>query len=579
MFDPYRMIVINTVFSLILLISIAYYRFIYPKKTVNLFILLILISLLPLISILRKGPYESGDFSIHVKIAMSFYQNLQDGNFIPQWNNMTCFGYGSALFNFFYLLPYYIISFFHLLNFPFITSVKLLLFFSFIFSGIAMFLFMKQNFGKKSAFAASIIYLFTPYHLINMHFRVDIAETLSFVFLPLIFLATTKIINNDKNKIWFFIQEFLIFLLIITHQVISLAIFPFVIFYGIFLWFMNKKKKIKTILIYFLSLILGLLVSGFFWIPVLFEKKYIFWGNNATINFPKISEFFYSPWRYGLLFQGPKGELSFLLGYIQWFIIFIAIFLIFKNKFKEKKLLLFFLSSFIFIFIMMQSLSKPFWEFIPLIKNFQFSYRLLTLEVFFISVITGIVVKKINKTWFVAIICFLAILSTILNWGNRGVIPEINDNYLKSEALRGDTGLDMGDLTQPKWVNQKILLIKKPAKSPIEILVGEANILNSKKYITKHEYKIQVKKNTLFKENTFYFPGWKLKVNGKDYPFNFENQQYPGIITFNLNQGDYDIELIFTATNIRIITRILSLITLFSSLIYFLIFRRRFPKL
>ncbi|HVZ59142.1 MAG TPA: hypothetical protein VG935_05305, partial [Patescibacteria group bacterium] len=77
--QPYRMIVVSLFFSTLLILATAFYYFIYPKKKPNLFVLLILISLLPLISILRQGSYESGDLSLHTKLAMQFFDNLHEG--------------------------------------------------------------------------------------------------------------------------------------------------------------------------------------------------------------------------------------------------------------------------------------------------------------------------------------------------------------------------------------------------------------------------------------------------------------------------------------------------------------------
>src|SRR3989338_3935244 len=124
MIDPYRMIVINFIASFSLLFGILIYKFIYPRGKFNFLFILILISLLPLISMLRKGTYESGDLSIHVGFATSFYESLMDGNFIPRWSSQIIYGYGYPLFIFVYPLPYYMASLLHFLGFTFINFLK-----------------------------------------------------------------------------------------------------------------------------------------------------------------------------------------------------------------------------------------------------------------------------------------------------------------------------------------------------------------------------------------------------------------------------------------------------------------------
>ena len=185
--DSAHMAIYNLIFSLVLFAGILIYRYIYPKKKINLIVLLILISILPLLSILRPGSYESGDMSINAIKTMSFYSSLREGHFIPHWAGNLNALYGYPLFVFTYPLPYYLAAFFHVFGFSFIDSIKCLLITAFIASGLTMYLFLKNEFGEKAAFVGSICYLFSPYHLMDMQFRVDIGETLAFVFLPSFF--------------------------------------------------------------------------------------------------------------------------------------------------------------------------------------------------------------------------------------------------------------------------------------------------------------------------------------------------------------------------------------------------------
>lgn len=191
MLPTYKMVVLNLILSTLLLLGLIIYRYLFRRK-VNLFFLLMLISLLPIISILRTGTYESGDLSLHTQRLMSFYNLLFNYNLIPRWTPEFNAGYGDPHFLFAYFLPYFMGSIFHFIGFSFLTSVKLLLTFSFILSGATMYFWVKDELGQKSGFVAGIFYLFMPYHLVDLHFRVSIAETLSFVFLPLALLGTKK---------------------------------------------------------------------------------------------------------------------------------------------------------------------------------------------------------------------------------------------------------------------------------------------------------------------------------------------------------------------------------------------------
>src|SRR3989344_6658230 len=196
MIDPYRMVFVNGIASLLVLTGVIIYRYVYPKRKINLFILLLIISILPIISIFRVGTYESGDFNIHIRRSMEFYRLLSQGDIMPSWAGDLNATYGYPLFIFNYILPYYLISFFHLIGFSFMYSLKIFLALSFIFSGIFMYLFSKQIFKNNLAtFTSSVFYLLTPYHLISTHFKITIGEILAYALIPLVFYFINKFLN------------------------------------------------------------------------------------------------------------------------------------------------------------------------------------------------------------------------------------------------------------------------------------------------------------------------------------------------------------------------------------------------
>jgi hypothetical protein len=559
MIDPYRMVFVNIVALLLVIIGTLFYTYIYPKKKVNLFALLVIISLLPLISILRKGSFESGGFTDYVKFSISFYQSLKEGILVPQWDAFRCGGYGCPQFLFMYTLPYYFVSFFHFLGMSLVGSIKLLLALTYFFSGLTMYFFVKDWLGKTSAFVAAIFYLFAPYHFVDMHFRTDIAEVLCFVFLPIQFWAAKKVIEGASWK-WIGIGAVNIVLLIMSHQAISLSAMPFVFAFGIFLWLKNKKRQLKNLLAFFITFILGLLLSTFYWLPILIESKNIFWGIHGNILFVHPwTMFFFSPWLGGFLYQGHYGELSFILGYMHWFVIATAVYFLIKKRIitELRPVTIFLLIAFTVFFFMMFEVSKPIWEITPIINKFQFSYRFLIFLSFIASLIGAILVKNIKNKWIIIIICFLTISITILNWGHRRTIPEIDDVYLKRELL---TSTPLFEVTIPEWIDYKINPPPSLPEKKIELLDGNATIVARERTTTKHSYQIDVKETATFRENTFYFPGWNLLVNNKPHPFSYRENN--GVINFSLPNGSHTVDLVFTNTKTVSFAQTVSLLTL-----------------
>lgn len=571
MLPQYKMVLINVIASIILITCLLLYKFIYSRKKINLFVLLILISILPLISVLREGIYESGDLSLHVAFLIPFFDSLKEGNIPPIWNEYVLHGYGYPLYLFIYPLPYYFSSFFHSVGFSFINSIKIILIFAYIFSGIGMYVFVKEELKNSiSAFTASIFYLFAPYHLVDMHFRVAIGENLAFMFLPFCFYSIKKM-SSSLSRIWIIFFSISFALLILSHQAVSLISVPFLFVY-VFLLYRRIKQKKEFIVFASTAFLISLLLSLFYWFPVIIEARYTNLFSKNSVSFPSFFDFIYSPWRWGFLYQGHKGELSFVVGYMHWLVIFLSPILLFKKSFSsfktlfslkkikssEKQLYCISIISFLIVFIMMQEISKPIWMSIFLLKGFQFSYRLLIFSAFFSAIIAGILSIKIKRRIIIYLICIATVSLTILNWGNRNTIPEITDNILRASLLQSlnkvGPGTTIWTITDDKL---------KQKKSNIDVFYGNAKIKQINRNSTKHEYLINVlSQSATFRENTLYFPNWIVKSNNKTVPFTYEDITFPGLIVFNLKKGLYKIEIEFLDTKVRSVSKNISFGTL-----------------
>ena len=561
MLDPYRMVFVNIIASSLVLTGILFYKFIYPKKKINLFALLLVISILPIISIFRTGAYESGDFGIHVRRTMEFYSLISQGNLMPTWAADLNATYGYPLFAFNYTLPYYIISLFHLLGFSFIASLKLFLASNFVLSGIFMYLFSKNYFKNTlSAFTVSIFYLFTPYHLISLHFKITIGEILAYTFTPLVFYFASKFLGN-KKFINLLLSGFSLGLVTLSHIVVGIFLIPVLCLYITF----ETKQFYKGVL-YSLGIILVFLLTSMYqWAAPLIYKPYLFITANPSdpskaFYFPTIADLLYSPWRFGLLFQGPKGELSFLLGYAQLLTVLIIVFLLLKNRIKKeyKKIALLWIVLFFATVFLITPQSIFIWRFLPVINEVG-SQRLLILASFFTSLFAGYITIIYNKRKLIiyGMIVF-AIGTTILNWGQRRVIPEINDSVLRENLAIGIKWGDEHFYALPRWIDQKQLWFSKIPNSHLEILSGNATVKNLNRTSTNHQYLINAKTPISIRENTLYFPGWLLTSNGKFISTQIDKR---GIITANLPAGLQKIELKYQDLFMFKLTKIISVIS------------------
>jgi len=517
---------------------------------------------------IRSGPYESGDMQINAIKTMSHFKSLSEGNLIPQWSGELNATYGYPLFLFTYPLPYYMGSLFHLIGFSFINSMKVDLALPYILSGMFMFLYLKEKFSDLSSLIGSIFYLFAPYHLVDLHFRATLGEMFAYIFLPLTLFIIDRSIHSNR-MIYKISLSISVALLTLSHQAISLFFVPILSLYIIIF---RKPRSPFTILTALIPVLIGLLLSSFYWLPVIFETKFTHQPEYAkTMEFSSLSQLIFSPWRYGLLFQGHYGELSFIIGYAHILIIIISIYLIIKRRIKkmDQELITFSLLLIILLSFMTTSYSKMIWDLVPIIKNFQFSWRLLAIIIFFNSIMAAVVVNSIKEKKIVVLLGIIAISYTMLNWGNRGTIPAITDNSLY-KTLPESTAIDEGLAPAiPKWTNSKFPFMAERPLYHLEISSGTGEFIQLERTSTHHQYIINAKTNLLLRENTIYFPGWIILDNHKIITFNYSGTLTPGVISFNLSKGLHLLDVKYIDTQIVQLGKIISAITLIGMIPYF----------
>ncbi len=581
MIDPYRMVLVNLVASCLVLVGVIIYRFIYPKKKVNLFFLLIVISILPIISVFRAGDYESGDFNIHIYRIMSFYDSLAEGHLMPSWAGELNATYGNPLFVFNYSLPYYVVSLIHFIGFSFISSMKIYLGLNLYLSAIFMFIWIKKITNHQfAAFTSAIFYLFNPYHLIDVHFRATLGEAAIFTLTPLLLYFITLFIQK-RNFVYFLLIGLTSQALFLAHPMVAGI---FIIISALFAILVNTKKKFNNIFLTLLALIIGAIGSSYSWISFLIYSPYMFPNPFRSVFQDTFSGLFYSPWRYGFLFQGPKGELAYIIGYTQIFVIVVVITLLIKRNISKKLIPIYMFWLFIFFAVLffMSPYSKSIWQSFSFLSMLQ-SNRLLLPIALCTSVLAGYLAIYFSKTKRGAIFIYVLLLATIgytiLNWGQRRVIPEINDDVLrqgiwKSTANEGITAYFLNN----KWADINNFWFTKLPNTHIEITQGNGSIKKIRRTSILHAYIIDAKTPLTVKENTLYFPGWSLKSN--DIPIKI----YPGkrgVINVNLPSGKQYVELTYNDILPYRIAKSISASTfgiLFVILIYLSLLRRLTPK-
>ncbi|HSX09762.1 MAG TPA: 6-pyruvoyl-tetrahydropterin synthase-related protein [Candidatus Saccharimonadales bacterium] len=557
MHEGYKLVILSIISTIILLIGIILYRYIYPKKKINFLILLVIVSLPLIINIFRPGAYESGDFNIHIYRIVSFYNDLQQGQVMPSWASELNATYGYPLFIFNYTLPYYIVSLFHFFGFSFILSMKIFLAINFLLSGIFMYLFAKNLFKNVfAAFSAAIFYQFAPYHLIDENFKIVVGEILIFTLLPLAFYFLLQFYKK-RTFLLFAFSSLTIAFLIMSHVVI--AFFCMALFF-IYISFVSIKSKNKRFILDILGIyIISAIMTCYIWLTPLFLSKYTILSKMYLSAFDSISfvQLLYAPWRFGFLFQGPKGEIPYLIGYTQIFIIIVMIILLITKKISEKykKYVIFWTITTLLICFLITSQANFIWLISPLLAETG-SHRLFILLVFCIAILAGYLYTIYpKKTKLLSVLLIITIFYTILNWGQRDVLPKIIDQTLINSVALSTANGEGHFYANSLYRNPNHPWFTSIPKDHVTILSGSGEIKQIKRTTIYHKYIVDAKTQLKIQENTLYFPGWQVYNDSKIIAVNHNNQ---GVITFTIPKGLHLIEVNYTDIAVYALLKLIS---------------------
>jgi hypothetical protein len=101
--------------------------------------------------------------------------------------------------------------------------------------------------------------------------------------------------------------------------------------------------------------------------------------------------------------------------------------------------------------------------------------------------------------------------------------------------------------------------MEKRPKEAIEIAAGEASISRFKRTTTEHNYIVKANTPTRLVENTLYFPGWKVWVDGRQVEVEFQDPNYRGLMTFWVEEGMHEISVRFGETKLRKVANLIAL--------------------
>jgi hypothetical protein len=512
--------------------------------------------------IFHGGVPGRGDMVFHLFQSEQFSMALHEGTLFPRWLCDYNNGYGSPVSVFYAPLSYYFVSLIHLFVPSLVMSMVIGVWSAFFLSGMTMFIAAKRLFGNGSLLAA-ILYQTLPFHVSDFYVRGNFAEFLAFAWLPLIFLYLNDPQESRRRKWPVSAKLSLSYAgLILTHLVSGFIFSLAAGLYAVYQYFSGDGKKIvKTVS----SLALGLGLASFYLIPLVYERKFVHidyivnsvvgdYENNFLFTWDKFQAGlggFYIPLQVGVVLE------------VLLFVITVKALYGRRQALPKRGGAFFFVLFFLFAFYLTTPLSGFVWRILPGFPILQFPWRWVQVMELSLSFLVAGVLSGGNRPhirwsepeerWIVFLMVTLSLASLLIISTSR--IPDKESLYENIGPDAVSRNMAVGIEYTPVWTNDldKVFLEKT---SKVSVLSGVAVTGINEWKCDKRVVEVRASTPSVLRVSTFYYPGWKARLDGTLLPVATEKDT--GAMLIDTPAGSHILTLTFENTPLRRFSWVLS---------------------
>ena len=543
-------------------------------------ILALIIPIIGLLPMFGEGLANGADAPFHAHRIFALARLIEAGDLYPRWVPYFHLGYGYPVFTYYAPGATHIGAWLHLLGFDVVTAYTLTTALAWCIGSLGVWLLARSFLPATAALLACVLWVYAPSRFFEFWWQGSLAQIVSTSFIPLVFygILLTRRMPNLRTCLWIALP---LAAVILTHTPTTYILIIFALPFCLAAAFFSETRRMAAERMIFIAigLALGAGLSAIFWLPVAAEVQYVKIGGELrdTVDFLKheflsLGELLSFPQLVDgddatLIMSRTLGPLGALLSGIG------AAALLIRRRFGAALLLL--AGLFAAIFLTLEP-SLDFWLAMPGFRNLRFPARIIRLASLFVALLGASSLLLLPARWrtLAAIALSAAVIAQALPfmhprdddrvWTDLSARDEIEMEY--SERNWGTTAYNE---FRPIWGETTSFDLPQDLDSyinaPLQIPVYPSDFARthydlSYQYRADNQILITVSGRAAdLRLRQFYMPGWRLTVDGEEYPFQADD--HFGLIQLRLPEGAHLLQLDYVGTPIQHLAAVLSLMS------------------
>jgi hypothetical protein len=535
--------------------------------------LLLVLTALAMQPLWEGGWYLNHEGGAPLERLLAIVHEMAGGDPYPRWLSAGYHGKGIPFLNYYSPAFYLVSGALTVAGVPPLLAMKLVIGLAFLGGALGTWLWVRRHLGPWGGVLAAVLYLYAPYHFVDLYVRGAMAEFAALALLPWVLLGVDRVVERPFSPGPLAALAAAAAGVVLTHHLSALLVLPMAAVY-VGARAASQPRPWRAVAAVAASGGLGAALSAFYWLPALAERGAL--GDLAagvTTGFYEYGQHFVWPrqwfdprWGFGGSLPGPGDGMSFQIGLLHTLGAAAALLLARALPREARRFVLLSGALGAIALWLTTEASAPWYRLLSPYRYVQFPWRFLGPATLFLAAAAGGVGTRLaaaagrlaparRAVALGAAIAVLAVGAVLGSGKQRTVdgrfsIPGSEDGRRLAEgaaAARAVGGLAIMNEYLPRFAS--IEGARRIAGGPTPLASG-AELSDVRAGTKRLEFLAVAGPDARVIVPWYWFPGWRLEIDGRPAPIGPGSE---GLLAFEVPAGTHEVEVWFGTTAPRVI--------------------------